>query len=227
MDKNSCVCKTIGDLICLGFYIKNNLNRNWTFLGEYQYDNKKYEIYTYQFQGTGVYIKCDNEILFIGIIDDEYIPYINGPIRNNVYLHINKYKNMNVGEIPYDLSEIDKDNIIFESNVELDYYYYSSSVYDNLNDCSTWGYEKKRYDINRKDYLDEKIKECNCLDLFNGIFSPEIILNFIEEVYSNIEDIDMNNQIDEIINSLDDKGLLLLKERINALVDEKELVRKR
>ena len=45
MEKNNQVCEVIRELILLEFFAKKNFDGNQLSLGEYQYGDKKYEIY--------------------------------------------------------------------------------------------------------------------------------------------------------------------------------------
>lgn len=223
MENNNRVYEAIEELILLGSYARNNLNSYSVFLGEYQYEDKKYEIYSYGIQGISIFIKCEDESIHIMVEDDEYIPYINGPTYNDVYLHINNYRNIDVDDIPCDLKDIKKENIIYSSKIKLDYYY-SSFMYHNPNRVDQCGIEKQRYKIIREDGFEEKLKRKKCLQIFKGVFSPEIILNLIEQVYPNFEQIYINNKIDRLINSLSQEELVVLKERL--LEQELQLVKK-
>lgn len=224
MKKNEQVYKTIKELILLGFYARNNLNSYSVFLGEYQYEDKKYEIYSYGIQGISIFIKCEDESIHIMVEDDEYIPYINGPTYNDVYLHINNYRNIDVDDIPCDLKDIKKENIIYSSKIELDYYY-SNFMYSNPNKVEQCGFEKQRYTIERERDFDETLKRKKCLQIFKDAFSPEIILTLIEQVYPNFEQIYINNKINGIIDSLSLEELSLLKQKIQER-EQGQLVKK-
>ena len=193
------------------------------FLGEYQCGDKKYEIHSYGIQGISIFIKCEDESLLVMVEDDEYIPYINGPILNDVYLHINKYKNLDIDELPYDLKDIKKENIIYKSKLGLDYCY-SSHMYHNPNKVEQCGFEKQRYTIKSEEF-DEKLKRKKCLQIFKDAFSPEIILNLIEQVYPNFEQIYLDNKINKIIDSLSLEELSLLKQKIQER-EQGQLVKK-
>ena len=223
MTKNNQKYEAISQLILLGFYARNNLNSYSVFLGEYQYGDKKYEIYSYGIQGISIFIKCEDESLLVMVEDDEYISYINGPILNDVYLHINNYRNIDVDTLPQDLEDIQKENIIYKSKIELDYCY-SSHMYHNPNKVDQCGFEKQRYTIIREDDFEEKLKRKKCLQIFKDEFSPEIILNLIEQIYPNFEQIYINNKIDGIINSLSEEELIILKEKLTK--KESQLTKK-
>ena len=224
MKNDNKVYEAIEELILLGSYARNNLNSYSVFLGEYQYEDKKYEIHSYGIQGISIFIKCEDESIHIMVEDDEYIPYINGPTYNDVYLHINNYRNIDVDDIPCDLKDIKKENIIYKSKIELDYYY-SSFMYHNPNRVDQCGIEKQRYKIIREDGFEEKLKRKKCLQIFKGVFSPEIILNLIEQVYPNFEQIYINNKINGIIDSLSLEELSLLKQKIQER-EQGQLVKK-
>ena len=157
MENNNRVYEAIEELILLGSYARNNLNSYSVFLGEYQYEDKKYEIHSYGIQGRSIFIKCEDESIHIMTEDYEYIPYINGPTYNDVYLHINNYRNIDVDDIPCDLKDIKKENIIYNSKIKLDYYK-CSFMYHNPNRVDQCGIEKQRYKIIREDGFEEKLK---------------------------------------------------------------------
>ena len=224
MSKNNKVYEAIRELILLGFYARNNLNSYSVFLGEYQYEDKKYEIYSYGIQGISIFIKCEDESIHIMVEDNEYIPYINGPTYNDVYLHINSYRNIDIDDIPCDLKNIKKENIIYKSKTKLDYYC-CSFMYHNPNKVDQCGIEKQRYKIIREDGFEEKLKRIKCLQIFKDAFSPEIILTLIEQVYPNFEQIYLDNKINGIIDSLSQEELLLLKQKIQER-EQGQLVKK-
>lgn len=209
MKKNNQIYETIRELILLGFYVKKNYQVNQISLGEYQYENKKYEIYSSwsKFE-TSIFIKCDNNGLHLIIEDDENSRRFGGAISNDVYLRINKYKNIDFYNVvyPYFLREINRGNVIYESKIELDYS------------------QGKKFIFNGSESFDKELKNEKCIELLKDEFSPKIILNIIEQIYPNLEQININNKIDGIIKSLSEEELLTLKERL--LEQEQQSVKK-
>jgi len=223
MKKISQVYETIRELICLVFYASDNLTSSYAFLGEYEFNEKKYKLYLL---GPSIFIKCGNDSLFIKIEDYSYSEYINGPIYNDVILHINNYKNIDIDDIPFlNLEYISKNNIINESKIILHNYLYSSDLYHNDNPFQQNGLNEKRYTFCESETFDAFLKEKNFLPKMEGKFSPEIILTLIEQVYPNFEQIYLDNKINGIIDSLSLEELSLLKQKMQE-IEQGQLVKK-
>lgn len=231
MEKNNQIYETIRELILLGFYAKKNYQGNQMSLGKYQYENKKYEIYSswVSESQTSIFIKCENKIIHLTIEDDLSSRRFGGWVSNDVYFHLNKYKDTDINNIVYyyplyGLDKINKENVIYKSKIIIDYSR-SDCIYTNPNGFGTCGFEEKKYIFNKPESFDKRI-ECieKIQNVFIDEFSPEIILNLIEQIYPNFEQININNKIDRIINSLSEEELLTLKERL--LEQEQQLVKK-
>ena len=232
MEKNDQVYETIRELILLGFFIRKNFDIYQINLGEYQYGDKKYQIHSSWGENeTSIFIKCGNESIHLIIEDDEKSRRFGGPITNDVYFHLNKYKDIDDKDIVYyyplyGLDRINIEKVIYESKIKLDYSR-SLYMYDNPNGLGPHGWKNlkgKKFIFNRPESFDKKIKNEKCIELFKDEFSPEIILNIIEQIYPNFEQININNKIDRIIDSLSQEELLFLKERLQER--EQQLVRK-
>ena len=223
MKTSNKVCEAIRELICLGFFTRNNFNihTNKIFLGEYQYNDKKYEIYSSWASESqvSIFIKCENESIHLIIEDDERSRRFNGPVSNDVYLHVNNYRNIGFNDVVYLylLEKVNKENIIYESKIQLDYsrscYIFTDPNGLGLGSC---GFKGKKFIFNRPEYFDEKLKNKKCIEMFKDVFSPEIILNLINQIYPNFEQIYINDKIDGIINSLTEEELLILREKLHA-----------
>jgi len=232
MEENSKIYKAIRELICLAFYAKKNFQGNQMSLDEHQYKDKKYEIYSswVSESQTSIFIKCGNEIIHLTIEDDLYSRCFGGWVSNDVYFHLNKYKDIDVKNVVYSyplygLDKISKENVIYKSKIKIDYSR-SDCIYTNPNRLGTCGFKAEKFIFNRPDYFDKKLENGKYVEVFKDVFSPEIILNFIEQIYPNFEQININNKIDKIIKSLSQKELLTLKERLQEQ-DTKELVRRK
>lgn len=230
MEKNNQVYLAIRDLILLAFFTRNNFDIHQIFLGEYQYEDKKYKIHLSWGSGqTSIFIKCENGSIHLIVEDDELSRCFAGPVTNDVYLHINKYRNIDFRDVVYlyFLENLNKENIDFESKIKIDYSR-SDCIYTNPNGLGIGpcGFDGKKFIFNYPEHFDKKLKNEKCIQVFEGVFSPEIILNLIEQIYPNFEQISINNKIDRIIKSLSQEELLVLKERLQSQ-DIKELVRKK
>ena len=221
MSKNNKVYEAIRELICLGFYTKNNLNNCDVFLGEYQYEDRKYEIHSLAINSIAILVKCENESLLLMVEDYERKSSISiVPIRQ-VYLHINHYRDLEHDNITNDLNEYEA-NIIDKSKIPLDYRHSSSMIYNPIEN-EKFGFDEKKYTIYHSDFFDQVyLKKQKCLKVFNGIFSPEVILNLISQVYPNLY---FNSKINGIIDSLSREELLLLKQRLQEK-EQGQLVKK-
>lgn len=220
MEKNSQVYEAIRELILLGFFTRNNFHIHQIFLGEYQYNDKKYEIHSSWGEcQTSIFIKCDNDSIHLILEDDECSRRFDGPVSNDVYLHINNYRNIDFSNVVYlsSLEKINKENIIFESKIKvnygLSYYMYTNPNGLGIGPC---GFDGKRFIFTHSESFDKKLKNEKGIEIFNGVFSPEIILNLIEQVYPNFKQIDIDNKIDGIIKSLSQEELLVLKEKLQG-----------
>ena len=222
MSKNNKVYEAIRELICLGFYTKKNLNNCDVFLGEYQYEDRKYEIHSIAINSIAILVKCENESLLLMVEDYERKSSISiVPIRQ-VYLHINNYRNIVLDDITHDLDEINEENIIYNSKIPLGYRHSSSMIYNPIEN-GKFGFDEKKYTIYHSDFFDQVyLKKQKCLKVFNGIFSPEVISNLISQVYPNLY---FNSKINGIIDSLSREELLLLKQRVQEK-EQGQLVKK-
>lgn len=232
MKNNNQVYEAIRELILLTFFTRNNFDIHQISLGEYQYKGKLYQIHSYwDSDHTSIFIKCRDESIHLIVEDNELSRRYVGPVTNDVYLHINKYKNIDFCDVVlnslYFFKNTNKENIDFESKIEIDYGRRSDCMYTNPNGwgIGPCGFKGKRFIFNRPETFDKKIKNEKCIELFKDEFSPEIILNLIEQIYPNFEQIHINNKIDRIINSLSQKELLTLKERL-LTKEESQLVKK-
>ena len=227
MENDNKVYEAIRELILLGFFTKNNFEISQINLGEYQYKGKLYQIHSSQYDDEkSIFIKCGNNSIHLIIEDDENSRTYGGPVSNDVYLHINSYKNIDFRDVIglYWVKKINKENIIYKSKIKLDYSL-SFYMYTNPNGLGPCGFKGKRFIFNRSESFDKKLKNEKCIELFKDEFRPEIILNLIEQVYSNFEQIHINNKIERIINSLSQEELLALKERL-LTKEESQLVKK-
>ena len=210
MSKNNKIYEAIRELICLGFDTKKNLNNSDIFLGEYEYEDRKYEIHSLAINSIAILIKCENECLLLMVEDYERKSSISiTPIRQ-VYLRINSYKNLEYDNIIYDLNDY-KENYIIDkidkAKIPLGYRHSSDMIYKPIvnENCV---FDEKKYTIFHPDFFDQMyLKKLKCLKIFNGIFSPEVILNLISQIY-------FNGKINGIIDSLSLEELLLLKQRL-------------
>lgn len=226
MKNNNQVYEAIRELILLTFFTKDNFEIRQINLGEYQYKDKKYQIHSSQYDDEkSIFIKCGNNSIHLIIEDDEDSRTYGGPVSNDVYLHINSYKNIDFRDVIglYWLKKINKDNIIYKSKIKLDYSL-SFYMYTNPNGVVPCGFQGKRFIFNRSESFDKKLKNEKCIELFKDEFSPEIILNLINQIYPNFEQIHINNKIDQIINCLSQKELLTLKERL-LTKEESQLIK--
>ena len=224
MKNNNQVYEAIRELILLTFFTKDNFEIRQINLGKYQYKDKKYQIHSSQYDDEkSIFIKCGNNSIHLIIEDDEDSRTYGGPVSNDVYLHINSYKNIDFHDVIglYWLKKINKENIIYKSKIKLDYSL-SFYMYTNPNGVVPCGFKGKRFIFNRSESFDKKLKN---EELFKDEFSPEIILNLIEQIYPNFEQIYINNKIDQIINCLSQKELLTLKERL-LTKEESQLIKK-
>lgn len=222
MKKNNQIYEAIRELICLGFYASNNLNKVSELLGEYEFNEKTYKVYLCW---KGIFIKCGNDSLLLKVEDNSYTEYTNGPMCNDVLLYVNTYKNVNITDVSVcDLKDIDEENIVEESKIKLSYLY-SDFMIDNPNRTCQDEFEDKRYTIYEPERFDGYLQKKNYLPKLEGLFSPEIILTLIEQVYPNFEQIYLDNKINGIIDSLSQEELLLLKQRIQER-EQQQLVRK-
>ena len=227
MKKDNKVYEAIRELILLGFFTKDNFDIPRIFLGEYQYEGKFYQFYTARgAEDESIFIKCGDESLHLMIEDDVDSRRYGGPTTNDVYLHINKYKNIDFSDVfgLYLLKKINKENIIYKSKIKLDYTL-SFYMYTDPNGFGPCGFKGKRFIFNNPEYFDKKLNNQKCIELFKDEFSPNIILNLINQIYPNFEQIYINNKIDGIINSLSQEELLVLKERL-LTKQELQLVKK-
>lgn len=222
MEINNQEYEMIRELILLGFFTKHSFfDKGRLFLGEYQCNDKKYKIH-WSFideQEISIFIKCENES--IQLILEEVKNYITE--NKDVYLHINKYKNVDFGDVLslYWLKYINKKNIISTTKINVGYSRIDY-MYENPNKVGE-GYQEKRYIFRYPEHFDEKLKNKKCIEAFKDVFSAEIILNIINQVYPNFKQIDINNKIDKVINSLSPDELIVLKERLQQIEDEKGL----
>ena len=144
MEQNNQIYETIRELILLGFFIRKNFDIYQINLGEYQYGDKKYQIHSSWGENeTSIFIKCDNNSLHLIIEDDEKSRRFGGPISNDVYFHLNKYKDIDDKDIVYyyplyGLDKINKEKVIYESKIKLDYSR-SLYMYDNPNGLGPCG----------------------------------------------------------------------------------------
>ena len=224
------VCKAIRELILLSFFTRNNFQIHQIYLGEYQYDDKKYKCHIYwDSDHTSIFIKCGDESIHLIVEDNELSRRYTGPVTNDVILHINKYKNIDFRDVVlnslYFLKNTNKENIAFESKIIIDYGH-SDCIYTNPNGWSIGpcGFDGKKFIFNNSEHFDKKMKNEKCIQIFEGVFGPKIILNLIEQIYPNFEQININNKIDRIIDSLSQEELLTLKQKL--LDQEQQLVRK-
>lgn len=230
MEKKKQICEAIRELILLGFFTRNNFAIHQIFLGEYQYNGKKYEMHSSWSEGqTSIFIKCEDNSIHLIVEDDERSRRFNGPVTNDVYLHINNYRNIDFWDVVYlsDLEKINKENIIYESKFKV-YYGLSYYMYINPNGLGIGpcGFKGKRFIFTHSESFDKKIENEKGIEIFNGLFSSEIILNLIEQVYPNFEYIYTSNKIDGIIRSLSQEELLILKEKLQEYEKtDKKLVR--
>lgn len=212
MEDNTKVYDAIRELILLSFFTRNNFHIRQINLGEYQYNNKKYEIHSSWCEGsTSIFIKCDNDSIHLIIEDDEQSRRFGGPTSNDVYLHINSYKNVDF----CDINKVNKENINYESKIKV-YYGLSYYMYINPNGfgIGPCGFDGKRFIFTHSETFDKKLENEKGIELFKGVFNPKIILKLIELVYPNFEQIYINNKIDGIIKSLSKEELLVLKEKL-------------
>ena len=216
MEKYSQIYKAIRESICLACYIEKNLKyqSDSDFLGTYEFNKKKYELYELFFKsyGPSVFIKCGNDGILLTVENQRYILYTNGPVEKEAILHVNCYKNIdNVNN----LENIGKENIIYELQTKLYSSYYSciDDMCVNENEYSS-DYEQKRYEFKRPEIFDTLLEEKKFLPAMEGNFTPEAILDIIEQVYSNFQQIYINHKIDGIITSLSFEELLILKEKL-------------
>lgn len=227
MENDNKVYEAIRELILLVFFTKNNFEISQINLGEYQYEGKLYQIHSSQYDDEkSIFIKCGNNSIHLIIEDDEDSRCYGGPVSNDVYLHINKYKNIDFSDVfgLYLLKKINKENIIYKSKIKLDYTL-SFYMYTDPNGFGPCGFKGKRFIFNNPEYFDKKLNNQKCIELFKDEFSPNIILNLINQIYPNFEQIYINNKIDGIINSLSQEELLVLKERL-LTKQELQLVKK-
>lgn len=100
------------------------------FLGEYQCDDKKYEIHSLAINSIAILVKCENESLLLMVEDYERESSISiVPIRQ-VYLHIDHYRDLKHDNIINDLNEYEA-NIIDKSKIPLDFHH-SSMIYNPI-----------------------------------------------------------------------------------------------
>lgn len=227
MKNNNKVYEAIRELILLAFFTNDNFDIPRVSLGEYKYEDKKYQIYTARgAEDKSIFIKCGNESIYLTIEDDVDSRRYGGPTTNDVYLHINKYKNIDFEDVScsYKKEKLNKENIILESKIKLDYSL-SLYMYTNPNGYGVHKFKGKRFIFNNQELFDKKLNNQKCIELFKDEFSPEIILNLIDQVYPNFEQININNKIDGILNSLSQEELLTLKERL-LTKEESQLVKK-
>ena len=232
MDRNNLVYKAIRELILLGFFTKNNFENSQIYLGEYQYENNKYRLHLFSWgEQISIFIKCQNESIHLIIEDDDFSRRYAGPVTNDVYLHINKYRNVDFQDVIlnslYFFKNTNKEKVVFESKILLDYMR-SDAMYKNPNGwgIGPCGFDGKRFIFNYPEYFDKKLENEECIKVFEGEFSPEIILNIIEQIYPRFKEIYIDNKIDGIIKALSQEELLTLKERLQSQ-DIKELVRRK
>lgn len=214
MENNTKVYDAVRELILLGFFTRNNFQIHRINLGEYQYNNKKYEIHSSWGESrTSIFIKCDNDTIHLIIEDDKQSRRFGGPTSNDVYLHINSYKNVDF----CDIDRVNKENINYESKIKV-YYGLSYYMYKNPNGfgIGPCGFDGKRFIFTHSESFDKKLENEKGIELFKGVFDPEIILNLIEQVYPNFKQIDIDNKIDGIIKSLSQEELLVLKEKLQG-----------
>ena len=227
MEKDNKVYEAIRELILLGFFTNDNFDIPRIFLGEYQYEGKLYRIYTARgAEDKSIFIKCGDESLHLMIEDDVDSRRYGGPTTNDVYLYINKYKNIDFDDVActYKKEKLNQKNIIFKSKIKLDYSL-SLYMYINPNGFGIHKFKGKRFIFNHPEYFDKKLNNQKCIEIFKDEFSPDIILNLINQIYPNFEQIHINNKIDRLINSLSQDELVVLKERL--LIKEKsQLVKK-
>ena len=220
MEINKKEYEVIRELILLGFFTKHSFfDEGRVFLGEYQCNDKKYKIH-WSFideQEISIFIRCENES--IQLILEEVKDWITE--TKNVYLHINKYKNVDFDDVLslYWLKYINKKNIISTTKINVDYSR-MDYMYDNPNGFGV-GYEGKKYIFRYPEHFDEKLKNKKCIEVFKDVFSAENILNIINQVYPNFKQIDINNKIDKVIKSLSQDELIALKERLQQIEEEK------
>lgn len=214
MEKGSKVYEAIRELILLGFFTRSSFwGNNRMFLGEYQFDDKKYEIYWYfsNEQEMSIFIKCENNSIHLALEEAKSSGISYSSLLKDVYIHINKYLNVDFNDVMWLCLQkyINKENIIYSSKIQLDYSRmdYMYRIYN------------KRYILCDPDMFDKKLENKKCIEVFEDEFSPEIMLNLIEQIHLNIEQIRINNKIDGIINSLSQEELLALKTR---LLDNRE-----
>ena len=220
MRNNSQVYEAIRELLLLGFFTRNNFHIHQIFLGEYQYNGKKYEINSSWGENqTSIFIKSGNDSIHLIMEDDESSRRYDGPVSNDVYLHINNYKNIGFSNVVYlsSLEKIKKENIIYESKIKI-HYGRSYCFYINPNGLGLGpcGLDGKRFKFAHSEFFDKKLENEKGIEIFNGVFSPEIILNLIEQVYPNFKQIYIDNKIDGIIKSLSQEELLVLKEKLQG-----------
>ena len=92
MENSNQLYEVIRSLILLGFFAKKNFNGNQLLLGEYQYEDKKYEIYSswVSESQTSIFVKCGDECIHLTIEDDLSSRRYGGWVSNDVYFHLNK-----------------------------------------------------------------------------------------------------------------------------------------
>lgn len=217
MKTNNEVKELIRELICLGFFSRCNFNHHKIFLGEYQHNDKIYEIH-WSFideQEISIFIKCgDNSIqLIIEETRSNRPAYTSEP--KDVYLHINKYKNVDFDDVSYlwYLKDVNRESIVYKSKIQLDYQRMDYMV-NNPNRIGL-EYETERYRFVHPEILDKAWENKKYIEVFKNEFSPEIILNIINQIYPNVKQIDINNKIDRVINSLSQEELLILREKLH------------
>ena len=233
MDNSNQLYEVIRSLILLGFFAKKNFNGNQLLLGEYQYEDRKYEIYSswVSESQTSIFVKCGDECIHLTIEDDLSSRRYGGSVSNDVYFHLNKYKDVDIKEIVYyyplyGLDKINKENVIYRSRIMVDYSR-SDCIYTNPNNLGVCGFKgKEKFIFNRPNVFDKRIERLESMQsVFNDVFSPEIILNIIEQVYPNFEQIKVNDKINRIIKSLSQEELLTLREKLNG-TEEQQIVKK-
>lgn len=203
----------IKELICLGFYARNNLEYPGAFLGKYKIGEKEYNVYLPPYRESSIIIKCENESFFLMVEDKQYREYFNGPLMNDVILHVNRYKNIDINEFSlYQIKNVPITNIINQSEILLNCPH-SDSLYYNPNEFSLDEFEEEIYIFNEAERFDEFLQKKKFTTKMDGVFEPQIIIDIINQIYSNFEHIYYDNKINGIIDSLSQEELLLLREK--------------
>ena len=214
MKKTNQDCEVVRELICLAFYAKNNLNSNNNFLGKYKFGEKEYEVFSSINGSSSIFIKCENQSIFIMIEDIHYSESYNTPLKTAVMLHINRYKNININEISiFDIETIPVEKIISKTKILLNYLY-SNCLYYNPNKFCEGELEEKKYIFYEPEKFDKSLTRKKISPKMDDVFEPKIIIDIINQIYFNFKQIYINDKINKIIKSLNQEELNALRNRL-------------